>query len=97
VLEKKFRRLKAFGKFFGRMVLFDDARPGKTDERAGLGDVDIAQHGIARSDAAGRGIGEDGNKRQADLIEPRERGGYFRELHQADGALLSCGRRPNRK
>jgi len=49
------------------------------------------QHGIARGDAAGRGIGEDGNKREADFIEPRERGGYFRELHQADGALHHAG------
>src|SRR5882762_2491188 len=72
VLQKKFRRLKTFGKFLAD-GLFNDARPGKTDERAGLGDVDVTQHGIARGDAAGRGIGEDGNKRQADLIEPRER------------------------
>src|SRR6195256_1026947 len=74
VLQKKFGRLKTFGKFLAD-GLFNDARPGKTDERAGLGDVDIAQHGIARSDAAGRGIGEDGNKREANFIEPRERGG----------------------
>src|SRR3981189_3704385 len=72
VLEKKFRRLKAFGKFLAD-GLFDDARPGETDERAGLGDVDVAEHGIARGVAAGRGIGEDGNKRQGDAR--RHRGG----------------------
>jgi len=41
VLQKKFRRLKTFGKFLAD-GLFNDARPGKTDERAGLGDVDVA-------------------------------------------------------
>src|SRR6266404_4820398 len=71
VLQKKLGRLKAFGKLLTH-GLFDDTRAGKTDQRARLGNVDVAQHRVARSDAAGRGIGEDGNKRQADLIEPRE-------------------------
>ncbi len=70
VLQKKLGRLKAIGKFLAD-GLFDDARPGETDQRARLGNVDIAEHGVACGDAAGRGIGKDGNKRQADLIEAR--------------------------
>src|SRR4051794_37153026 len=43
--------LKAFRQFFADRLL-DDARSGKADERSGLGDMDIAQHGIRRGDAA---------------------------------------------
>jgi len=57
--------------------LFDDARPGESNQRAWLGNIEVAQHGIACGHAAGGGIGKDGNKRQAVLIETRERGRNF--------------------
>jgi len=37
--------------------------------------------------AAGGGVGEHGDIRQLFVIEPRERGGNFGELHEADGAF----------
>ena len=46
-----FRQLLADG-------LLDDARAGEADQRAGLGDLDVAQHGVGRGDAAGGRIGE---------------------------------------
>src|SRR5258705_5051412 len=76
VLQKKFSPLKTFGKLLPH-GLFDNARPGKSNQRAWLGNIEVAQHGIACSDATGGGIREDGNKRQAVLIEPRERGRNF--------------------
>src|SRR6267154_3126520 len=76
VLQKKFGPLETFGKLLP-YGLFDTSRPGESNQRAGLGNIEVAQHGIACSDATSRGIGEDGNKRQAVLIEARERGGNF--------------------
>ena len=86
VLQQKFRRLKSLGKFISHRLL-DHARPGEADQRARLGNVDVAQHGVTRGDAACRGVCQNGNERQANFVEARERGGNFRELHQADRAL----------
>src|SRR6516225_8461326 len=47
-----FRPLKAVGQLLADGLL-DDARPGKTDERTRFRDVDVAEHGIGRGDAAG--------------------------------------------
>src|SRR5882672_897015 len=79
VLQKKFGPLKTFGKLLPH-GLFDDTRPGKSNQRARLGNIEVAQHGIACSDAASRGVGEDRNKRQSVLIEARESGRNFCEL-----------------
>ena len=38
--------------------LLDHPRPGKADQRAGLGEMHVAEHGVGRRDAAGRRIGE---------------------------------------
>ena len=67
--------------------LFDDARAGETDQRAGLGDVQVAQHGEAGGDAAGGGIGEHGDEGHARVVELREGGGDLGHLHQAHDAL----------
>ena len=54
VLQKKFRGLKSFGKFLPDGLL-DHARAGETDERARLGNVQVAQHGeTGRNTAGGR-------------------------------------------
>ena len=50
-LLEAFRQLLADG-------LLDHARAGEADQRAGLGDVHVAQHRIGRGDAAGGRIGE---------------------------------------
>src|SRR5579862_8223741 len=69
VLQQKLRALEARGQALPH-GLFDDARPGKSNQRAGLGNVQVPEHGIACGNAAGGGIGEHGEKRQAYLIEP---------------------------
>src|SRR5258708_23532858 len=86
VLEQKFGALKSLGKFLADGLL-DDARTGESNERAGLADIEVAEHGKTGGDAAGGGIGEHGNVRQLFVVEPRERGGNFGELHEADGAF----------
>jgi len=44
VFEKELGALEAFGKLLAD-GLFDDARSGEADQRAGLGDIQVAQHG----------------------------------------------------
>ena len=51
VLEQIFGALEAFRQLLADR-LGDDARAGETDLRAGLGDLDVAQHGVGRADAA---------------------------------------------
>src|SRR5580704_6784882 len=86
VLEEKFCGLKAFGQFLTDGLL-DDARAGETDQRAGLGDIQVTEHRVAGGDAAGGGIGQYGNERELGFVQAAERRGNFRELHQADHAL----------
>ena len=57
VLLQIFGALEAVGQLLADGLL-DDARPGEADERAGLGEMDVAEHGVGRRDAAGRRIGE---------------------------------------
>src|ERR1700675_2679680 len=90
VLEKKLRALESFGKLLADGLL-DDAGASEADERAGLRDVEVAEHGEAGSDAAGGGIGKQRNVRELFFIELGERGGYLGELHQADGAFHHAG------
>src|SRR5437879_10357151 len=84
VFEQEFGTLKAFGEFLADGLL-NDARAGKTNERARFADVEVAEHGKAGGDAARGGISEDGDIGQLFVIEAREGGGNFGELHQADG------------
>src|SRR5713226_8639477 len=86
VFEEEFGALKSFGEFLADGLL-DDARAGKTDERARFADVEVAKHGEAGGDATGGGIGEHGDIAQLFFVEPRERCRNFGELHEADGAL----------
>src|SRR5277367_1361321 len=60
VFEEEFGGLETFGKFPADGFV-DHARAGKTDQRAGLRNIQIAEHRVAGGDAAGGGIGEDGN------------------------------------
>src|SRR6267143_3366535 len=86
VFEEEFGALKSFGEFLADGLL-DDARAGKTDERAGFADVEVAEHGEAGGDAARGGVGEHRDIGQFFVIEAGKRGGHFRELHEADGAF----------
>src|SRR5713226_9482971 len=67
--------------------LLDNARAGETYERAGFADIEIAEHGKAGGDAAGGGIGEDGDVGELFVVEPGKGGGDFGKLHEADGAF----------
>src|SRR5699024_3508010 len=58
VLQQVLCRLEAFGQFFADGLL-DDPGPRKADQRARLGQHDVAQAGKAGGDAAGGGVGED--------------------------------------
>ena len=42
--------LETVGQFLSDR-LFDDARPGKADQGAGFGEMDIAEHGVGGGDA----------------------------------------------
>src|SRR5271155_5169897 len=86
VFEEELGGLETFGQFLAD-GLFDDARSGEADERAGLGNIQIAEHRVTGGDAARGGIGEDGNERELGFVHAPERRGNFRELHQADDAL----------
>src|SRR5277367_1330005 len=86
VFEEEFGGLKTFGKFLAD-GLFDDARAGKTDERAGLRNIQIAEHRVAGGDASGGGVGEYRNERELRFVQAPERRGNFCELHQTDNAF----------
>ena len=68
--------------------LLDDARTGEADQRAGLGDVDVAEHRVGRGDAAGRRIGQHDDIGLARLAQPLHRDGGARHLHQRQDAFL---------
>src|SRR5258708_39216163 len=86
VLKQEFGALKAFGEFLANGLL-DDARAGETDERAGLANIEVAEHGETGGNATSGGIGEHGNVGQFFVVEAREGRGNFGELHEADGAF----------
>ena len=86
VFEKELGALKAFGELLADGLL-DDAGAGEGDERAGFGDVEVAEHGEAGGDAAGGGVGEQADVRDGCLVKLGEAGGDFGELHETDDAL----------
>src|SRR5215510_13162854 len=87
VREQEFRALEALGKRLANR-LGDDPWAGETDQRARLGENDVAQHREARGDAAGGGIREDRDVRQAGGPEPLEGGRGLGHLHQREDAFL---------
>ena len=68
--------------------LRDDARAGKADLRARLGDLDVAQHGVGGADAAGGGIGQHHDIGQARFVQHVDADGGARHLHQRQNAFL---------
>ncbi len=87
VREQVLGALEAFGQLLADGLL-DDARAGEADERPGLGDVHVAQHGIGGSDAAGGGVGQHDDVGQARLAQLLHGDGGARHLHQRQDALL---------
>src|SRR2546427_3612985 len=90
VREQELRALESLGQ---RLTdrLRNDPWSGEPDQRARLGQDDVAEHREARGDAAGRGIGEDRDVRQPGGGKPLERGGGLGHLHQREDALLHPG------
>ena len=86
MLEQEFGALEAFGELLADGLL-DDARSREANERAGFGDVEVAEHGEAGGDAAGGRVGEHADVGQAEIVHLREAGGDLGQLHQADDAL----------
>ena len=69
VLQQIFGALEAFRQLLADRLL-DDAGAGEADQRARLGDLDVAQHGEAGGDAAGGRIGQHHDDRAARLPSP---------------------------
>ena len=63
MLEQELAALEALGQALADGLL-DDPRAGEADQRLGLGDVEVAEHGEAGRDPARGRVGEDGDVRQ---------------------------------
>jgi hypothetical protein len=88
--EQEFGALEAFGELLADGLL-DDAGAGEADERAGFGDVEVAEHGEAGGDAAGGGVGHDGDVGDFGVVETGQAGGDLGELHQGGDAFHHAG------
>jgi hypothetical protein len=71
-----------------RIVSLDHPLAGEADEGVGLGDVDVAEHRVARGDPAGGRVGEHDDVRQPGFLEPAGHHGRLGHLHQAEDAFL---------
>ena len=82
-----FRPLEPFGQFLAD-GLFDHPLPGEPDQRAGFGQLDVAEHRVARRHTARRRVGQHDDVRQSGLAQGRQRDGSARHLHQAQYPFL---------
>ena len=96
VLHQIFGALEAFGQLFADGLL-DDARAGKADQRAGLGDVHVAQHRVGGGDAAGGRVGQHDDVGQAGFLAAGRRRPWCAAAASATGCLPACARRPRRR
>ncbi len=90
VLHLKLRPLEALRQGLADGLL-DDPGTGKADQRAGLGQDDVAQGGEAGGDAAGGGVREHGDVQQSLFREPGQGRAGLGHLHQGENALLHPG------
>src|SRR3569833_4209427 len=79
VVEEELGRLESYREVLTEGLL-DAAWAGEADYRARLGENGVAEHGVARADAARRRIGENRDVRDAPL---RKLGEHFRDLGHA--------------
>ena len=89
-------RWKPFGQLLADGLL-DDARAGEADQRARLGDVDVAEHGVGGGDAAGGRVGEDDDVGQPGLAQAPRRRRSCAASASATGCLPACARRRRRR
>ena len=87
VLEQIFGALESVGQALADGLL-DHARAGEADQRARLGDLHIAQHGIGGRHAARGRIGQHHDIGQARFVQHVHADGGARHLHQGKDALL---------
>src|SRR5581483_6016041 len=87
VLGEVFGALETFRQFLADGLL-DDARAGKADQRAGFGDLHVAEHRVRGGDAAGGRIGEHDDVRQLGFAQHLDGDRGARQLHQRQDAFL---------
>ena len=87
VLGQIFGALESFRQFLADGLL-DHARAGEADQRAGLGDLHVAQHRVGRGDAAGGRIGQHDDVGQPRLVQHVDADRDARHLHQREDAFL---------
>jgi len=63
------------------------ARPGEADQRARLGDVQVAQHGVGGRDAARGRVGQQRDERQLRVGQQAQLGRGLGHLHEREGRL----------
>ncbi len=87
MLQQVFGLLEAFGQLFADGLL-DDARPGEADQRPGLGQMHIAQHGVGGRHPAGGRMGQHHDIGQPGLLQILHGDGRARHLHERQDGLL---------
>ncbi len=87
VFEQELGGLKIVGQFLADRLL-DHAPSGETDRRARFGDDDVGLKRERRRDAAGRRIGEHGDRVAAVVAKTLQRDGGLRHLHQREHAFF---------
>ena len=70
------------------MVPGRDSRSGEADQRARLGEVDVAKRGERGEHTACGGIGHDADERHARIGQPAQRGHRLGQLHERQRAFL---------
>ena len=68
--------------------MFDHARAGKADQCAGLGDLNVPQHGVGRGDPASRGIRQHHDVGLLRLAQHLHGSRGARHLHQRQDTFL---------
>ncbi len=91
-LEQELGALEALGQRLARGLL-DHARTREADQRARLGDVDVAEHREARRHTARGRVGHHRDVRQLGRRQLGERRARLRHLQQRVQALPACARR----
>ena len=90
VIPQVFGALESVRQFLADGLL-DHAGAGKADQRAGFGDLHVAQHGVGRGDAAGGRIGQHHDIGQFRLAQHLHAHRGARHLHQRQNAFLHAG------